>query len=741
MSVPLVNSDLPFLNTDSPFYLILAQSISSGQGYKDIYYPGNPFNVEFPFFYPFILALFLKIYPENYVVFLKLLSILFGIGSLIVVHIFFSNRIKRQTIKLKPFNNYYLPLIALFTCTNLWFVSFSTSILPEIPYLFFSFVSLILLNKYEKSSKGLDRYFLFTVFSLTITFFTRSIGLALIMAIVVYFIIVKRKYKKGCYLIGSWLFLSLPWLIRTLLVSPLAISNSYISQFIGGHKESVVNILKAIIWNITHYWQLISTLLLPGLFFSKFTREMSCFPFLRGLINKRTEYYTPGAFPVLFILLAFIIFGVALIGFVYHLKKRKLAEIYILCYLSIICIFPPWFFGESGNRFFMPILPFMLFYFFTGLFLLVNFFKFGMTDTRKEQEKTNNKILGRIGLIICFVALIINLIPVGRLIRANLKYLINYRHLSLEERKDYYPSWFMDRFMPACWIKNNTSPDTIFMHDYPPPFYLVTGRKTVYFTETPCPERKMDLVEIASNIRQKGVNCIVTIMSEEEKMLRQLNQQMDDMIFFPLVRFESTDELIKIYKVSKINPQAKMLNQKGINWYYKGNFKKASEQFKRAIEIDAHPLEYFNLGQCYERENLIKEAFFTYKKAVKMESSYGLAKDKINILKQQERIKNGLCSPKEYLKLGRLYLKNYKAVYQAIYCFKKALEFDSNHAIIHYELGRAYVIDEAYNDALREFETALKLEPDLKYKIKHYIRVAKQKKKEKDISYLGRSRL
>ncbi len=735
ISILLINPDLPFLNSDSSFYLILAQSISSGQGYKDLYYPGNPPNVEFPFLYSLLLAIVLKIFHQNYIIFLKLLSVLFGIGSLIVVRIFFSEMLKNKTIKVKAFTDYYVPLITLFTCTNLWFVSFSTSIFPEIPYLFFSFIALILLNKYEKSSKIFDKYLLLTVFSLTITFFTRSIGLALIMAISIYFLIMKKKYKKGFYLVGSWLFLSLPWLIRTLLVSSSAISNSYVSQFVYGHKESVMNIVKAIGWNVIHYWQLISTLLLPGFFLSKLTEEMSYFPFLSGLINKTIQSFSFTSLPVLSIFLQLIIFGFVVIGFLYQLKKIKLTEIYVLCYLSIVFVFPSWFFAESGNRFLIPILPFILYYFFSGLFLAIDF----TTDAKEKNEKISKNMGVKIKLIICLIILIVNFIPVGRLLKANLGYLVNYRHLSLEERKDYYPSWFMDRFEPADWIKNNTFPDSIFMYEYPPPFYLVTGRKTVFFTLTPCPEREIKLAEIAVTIKQKGVNYIVTVTPKEEKIIGQLNQQMEDMIFFPLVRFESIDELIKIYKVSKINPRAKVLNQEGINWYHKGNFKKASEQFKRAIEIDAHPLEYFNLGQCYERENLIKEALFTYEKSVKMESNYELVKDKIDILKQQERIKNGFCSPEEYLKLGKLYLKNYEAVYQSIYCFKKALEFDFNCAIIHYELGRAYIIDEAYNDALSEFEIAFKLEPDLKYKIKHYIQIVKQKRVEKQISYLGRN--
>ncbi len=740
MSIPLVNSDLPFLDTDSPSYLILAQSISSGQGYKDIYYPGNPPNVEFPFFYPLLLAIVLKIYPGNYVIILKLISILFGTGSLIIVHIFFSNRIKRQAIKIKPLNDYYLPLIALFTCTNLWFVSFSTSILPEIPYLFFSFVSLILLNKYEQSNKNLGKYLLFTAFSLTITFFTRSIGLALIMAIIVYFVIIKRKYKKGFYLIGSWFFLSLPWLVRTLLVSPLAISNSYISQFIGGHKESVINILKAIIWNIVHYWQVISSILFPGFFLSELCEGEIYFPFLYGLVNKKVGYFNFKSIPVLFGFLTFGVFSITILGFICQFKKKRLMEIYVLCYLVILFIFTPRSFIESGNRFFIPLLPFIVHYFLTGASLLTKLLLYNKPDIKTGIQKLNSREKNfKVEFAIGFILLTSNIIPVFGLIKANLKYLVNYKSLSMEERKDYYPSWLMDRFMPACWIKENTVPQAIFMYNYPPPFSLVTERKTIYFTETPCPEREMNLVEIASNIRQKGVNYIVSIMSKEEEMLRRLNQEIDDMIFFPLVRFEGINELIKIYKVSKINPQAKMLNKKGIHWYYTGNLKKANEQFKRAIEIDAHPLEYFNLGQCCERENLIKEALFNYEKAVKMESNYELAKDKINILKQQERIKNGFCFPEEYLNLGKLYLKDYKAIYQATYCFKKALKFNSNCAIGHYELGRAYIIDEVYNDALREFEIALKLDPDLKYKIKHYIRIAKQKRKEKQISYLGRN--
>ncbi|MCK5535146.1 hypothetical protein KAI68_08515 [bacterium] len=47
----LLNPDLP-LEGDSPIFFNLAQSISSGQGYKDIYFPGNPVHVQYPYCYP-----------------------------------------------------------------------------------------------------------------------------------------------------------------------------------------------------------------------------------------------------------------------------------------------------------------------------------------------------------------------------------------------------------------------------------------------------------------------------------------------------------------------------------------------------------------------------------------------------------------------------------------------------------------------------------------------------------------
>ena len=781
MSISLLNSDLPFLNNDSPFYLMLARSISLGEGYRDLYYPGNPFHVECPFFYPLLLALILKIFPGN-IIALKLVSILFGLASLVAIYILFSDKYRRlQSAKFGSWSASgglgfgSLNWLLLLTSTNLWFLSFSTGIVPEIPYLFLSLVALILLNKYEQCSKIFDKYLFITVFTLAITFFTRSIGLALVMATGIYFLIIKGEHKKGFCLVGLWSFSVLPWIIWMTLTSPYAVSKNYIGQFIYGHKESFISIFRAIIWNITHYWQVISSLLLPDFFLPKLTEEVSYFPFLYGLINKRVEYFSIKSLPVLSFFLSFIIFTVTIIGFIYQFKKKRLTEIYILCYLSIVFVFPPWFFVESGNRFFIPLLPFVLYYFFIGLFLLVNLFKYQMPDTRCQTPDARHKGLQKRGsryrkfpieFVTCFVLLTANLMPIFWLIKSNLRYLANYKYLSLEERKDYYPTWFMDRFMPARWIRKNTSPGAIFMYIFPPPFYLATERKTVYFTETPCPERKRDLAEIASIIKEKEVNYIVTVTIKEEEIVGQLNQRMEDMVFFPLVQFESTDEMIKIYKVSGINPEAKTANQEGVNWYLKTDFNKAKKHFKQAIGISPHPLEYFNLGQCDEKEGKIDEALFAYEKAVKLEPNYELIKDRINIIRQEEKLKDNLNNPLEYMKLGRLYLKNYKFINSAISLFKKALSLDPTVALIHYELGRAYIIDEAYDVALTELRTALKLlsplsplgrgrkgegspgysnmrelvDSNLKYKIKHYIRVAKQKKKEKELSYLGRGK-
>jgi hypothetical protein len=72
----------PKLSTggDNAIYIILAESISTGKGYKNIYMPDEPEHTQYPFGFPLLLALFMLIFGSN-ILGLKVFILLFGCGA------------------------------------------------------------------------------------------------------------------------------------------------------------------------------------------------------------------------------------------------------------------------------------------------------------------------------------------------------------------------------------------------------------------------------------------------------------------------------------------------------------------------------------------------------------------------------------------------------------------------------------------------------------------------------------
>ena len=272
----LLNPDLP-LEGDSPIFFNLAKSISSGSGYKDIYFPGNPFHVQYPFFYPFLLVSVITFFPGT-ITGLKLLSILFGAASLIVIQILFFNRYETHSVNLKT---PHLFLIILLTITNLWFLSFSVVILPETAYLFFSLLTLIIVPKYAKQKNLINFYLWFLLISMGVSFYIKTIGLSLFLAITLYLFFIVKDYKKG-FLILSWeVFLTLLWGNSFLLIpTQHTVSQNYIALLFSADTFSFLSMLKLILNNISGYFQSISSLFLPVYFFGEETFEARRYCFL-----------------------------------------------------------------------------------------------------------------------------------------------------------------------------------------------------------------------------------------------------------------------------------------------------------------------------------------------------------------------------------------------------------------------------------------------------------------------------
>ncbi|HSG81565.1 MAG TPA: hypothetical protein VLC48_04910, partial [Gemmatimonadota bacterium] len=73
----------PFIGGDNAGYMILAESLESGQGYRDLYLPGSPRHVTYPPGYPVLLTV--ARYFGGSLFTYKLLSMLFSTGSVVLL--------------------------------------------------------------------------------------------------------------------------------------------------------------------------------------------------------------------------------------------------------------------------------------------------------------------------------------------------------------------------------------------------------------------------------------------------------------------------------------------------------------------------------------------------------------------------------------------------------------------------------------------------------------------------------
>lgn len=210
-----------------------------------------------------------------------------------------------------------------------------------------------------------------------------------------------------------------------------------------------------------------------------------------------------------------------------------------------------------------------------------------------------------------------------------------------------------------------------------------------------------------------------------------MNKKYRDIIFHPLVEFKLkyAEYLVKIYKVAKIKPKTKLLNETGEYFYNKGRYDKAIEEFKNALKDGPHFIIYYNLGQGYEKKGFRKEALEMYKKVIELQPNYKIAQNRLNIIWQEKIVKQNSGNALAWEKLGIYYLENYNYS-MAIDIFEEALKLSPNLPLTHYNLGIAYINYGKYTNAIIELKKVSKLEPKVKYKVSHYIKVARKKEKE-----------
>lgn len=206
----------PDQNGDNFCYYFLGKNLSEGNGYILGYEPVPTPHLHFPPGYPFFLSVMMKIFPDNTSA-MKVIN-----GLLFLLSLFLLFRIIRKTA---PRYGLLLAFLTCFLCTlHPTLLRWSTIMMSEMLYLAISLgiiavcvdLDLEKLQKKEKKQLALLILLCILVFS---TYFIRTMGVSVILAVVFSFaILAVKSFIKDAKDLKKW---STPLVVSTLIVLSL----------------------------------------------------------------------------------------------------------------------------------------------------------------------------------------------------------------------------------------------------------------------------------------------------------------------------------------------------------------------------------------------------------------------------------------------------------------------------------------------------------------------------------------
>lgn len=319
---------------DDAHYIILAESLSSGQGYQLINFPRPQAERAFPPGWSLLLAPLTFLFPGNYSA-LKFFSLTLSLASIVLVYKIFSKRLSSP----------YLEILTGLAALNPLLVGTSVTIMSESAYLFFSLLAVYCFDTWQ--DKPEEKKLQLIILLAVIVFYTqliRTIGISLFIALVLYLLFI-RRFRDAGIAIGVFITGTLlqGWLSGTLISSGYRsqVFNTSIPEKIGQMSSNAIGYL-----NET----------LAGSLIPVFGSNLTSFLGNHGL----------QALPMILniIILAIIIWGAA------SRKKIELIDVYLVIYLLGILAFWNPRVGSVKARFLIPIIPFLYFYFLNGVMTL-----------------------------------------------------------------------------------------------------------------------------------------------------------------------------------------------------------------------------------------------------------------------------------------------------------------------------------------------------------------------------------
>lgn len=447
---------------DDAWYVLLAQSLATGQGYQLINAPLPGILPSYPPAFPFLLSLLLRGLPANVEAlwWLKVISILamLALGGATYFYL----------ARVSPLPAYLI--IALSAALTLMpaFVFLATStVMSECVFTLGQLLTVLVIEKAVRATRQQTLYCLLAALLGSFTFLTRSIAVGLLVAVVLY-LLKARQRQAALIFVGGVACCLLPWLLHARLHAPTLeqkqmhggnILYSYGEQLWmkrAGDAESGTETWRDLPVRVRKNFYNILAHDLGGLVLPSFLRgaaesgeEVLGLGELKGTKGTSMGQVTATHW------VSFSVAALALLGFGSTVRRRiTLAEILLVCSLALIVIWP-WF----TFRFVLPLAPFLLHYILLGWWTAAHWLK-------QRGALRDEWLLARVFLL-CVLAL------------------YGYDHWGYLQQRRSTPeavTWLAENNEVQAvlgWAKTHLPPEALVATDNPAQFFLYTQRQAV----------------------------------------------------------------------------------------------------------------------------------------------------------------------------------------------------------------------------------------------------------------------
>jgi hypothetical protein len=419
-------------NGDDARYYLLGKAIHDGKGFRQIQHPTLPVEKTYPVVFPLFLS-FIDIFSDSILV-AKIAQCLLGACVTLLAFLLFRVYSK----------NLLIPMVAL-CAGSATLVQFSSSLMSEIPYLFFSLLALYL---YEISIANPKKAWLFWLTALISVFpmHCRSVGLAFSASWILTTLFTKR-YRYAAAHAGL--------LVVTVVIFHLLTSweNSYLIQIIQKNTYdpeagfvTPAEMVQRVMENIRAYGSVI------------LQRSLIPFPFAA---SKGLQALVTWTFLVSI-----------LIGWVRSLfGPMRFLSLYVFMYFGILLM---WQTQWSSERFVAGVIPFLFFFLLFGLEGAVGLF---------AGQKKGTPFLARLknAAAVAQRPPAISRAVVWTAVALTLVCNTAFATLCLGKSQVLGPDW-KNFYSCADWMRTNTPPDAVVMNRKVELFYIRARRAGVMYS-------------------------------------------------------------------------------------------------------------------------------------------------------------------------------------------------------------------------------------------------------------------